>query len=220
MKRLLSIAAIAAAFTFSSADTFNLNQGWNLVGVSPSSGVVDIHKTFDNSNIKVVWSYHQGQWYGYSPNSNIENLITKNGFGDFSVASGNVGFWVYATNPVNISTSANDVNATNGYVGNYLGQLWNTPWYKTIQYYNGDERYKNGIVDLHDEEGYIYLHANKISGISSRAQATTPINALSVNAKVNLINVGTYSAFQLWGLKKDIKNQKSKRQPMKSMKNT
>ena len=178
MKRLLSIAAIAAAFTFTSADTFNLNQGWNLVGISPSSGVVDIHKTFNNPNVAVVWTWNNGQWYGYSPNSNIEDLITQNGFGDFSVASGNVGFWVYATNPVNISIGASDINATNGYVRNYLGQLWNTPWYKTIQYYNGDERYKNGIVELHKDNDYIYLQANKISGISSRAQATTPINAL------------------------------------------
>ena len=79
MSRMKNILAATVVFTCLNADTFNLKKGWNLVGISQKSGVIDIHKTFNNSNIGVVWTYHNGNWYGYSPDSNIENLISQKG---------------------------------------------------------------------------------------------------------------------------------------------
>ena len=105
MKRLLSIALISVGLgTFASADTFNLHQGWNLVG---SSSSVDLSKDFNNSNISVVWRYENGQWQYYASSEAIKTQI-GNKYTLFTKTSPNEGFWVYAYNPLSINIGNNN----------------------------------------------------------------------------------------------------------------
>ena len=96
LRKILSITALLSCLN---ADTFYLNKGWNLVGISQKSGVIDIHKTFNNSNIKVVWSYKNSKWYGFSPNKNTQTLITQK-YEDLKEISGNRGFWIYTNDNI------------------------------------------------------------------------------------------------------------------------
>jgi hypothetical protein len=131
--------------------------------------------------------------------------MIKHKIKDFPTANGNIGFWVYALKPLNIEISTGDVNVVkNGYIGKNIGRMWDASWEKTVQYYNGDAKYKNGITQLDDKKGFIYLQADKIPNISSRAQVKTIIGSLVVRARVNLINVGDNGNFELWASKKDI----------------
>ena len=107
MKRLLSIALISVGLgTFASADTFNLHQGWNLVG---SSSSVDLSKDFNNSNISVVWRYENGQWQYYTSSDAIKSQI-GNKYTLFTKTSPNEGFWVKAIGNVNINIGDEKAN--------------------------------------------------------------------------------------------------------------
>ena len=92
--------------TFASADTFNLLQGWNLIG---SSSSVDLSKDFNNSNISVVWRYKNGQWQYFTSNDAIKSQI-GNKYTLFTKTSPNEGFWVYAIGNVNINIGDEKTN--------------------------------------------------------------------------------------------------------------
>jgi len=96
MKKLILSAITALGL---SATMINLNQGWNLIG---SSNSVDLSKNLNNSNIKIVWRWHNGEWQAFSPNENIKKLIEKKGFTYFTITAAYEGFWVYANNPTSI----------------------------------------------------------------------------------------------------------------------
>ena len=89
---------------FLNADIFNLKKGWNLAGISSNSGVIELNKTFNYSDIYIIWSYQNSKWYGYSPDENIQALITQKGFNSLDKISGNKGFWIYAKDALIIDT--------------------------------------------------------------------------------------------------------------------
>ena len=101
---------IISAFTVLglSATTIHLNVGWNLVG---STNSIDLSKDFNNSDIKVVWRWHNGEWQAFSPDENIKNLIQNKGFTLFTKTNQNEGFWVLTDNNVNINLG-NENNLT------------------------------------------------------------------------------------------------------------
>ena len=112
MRRILSIALISVGLgTFASADTFNLHQGWNLVG---SSSSIDLSKDFNNSNISVVWGYKNGQWQYFTSNDAIKSQI-GNKYTMFTKTSPNEGFWVYAKKNfiVNLNSENNSSTSIN-----------------------------------------------------------------------------------------------------------
>ena len=107
MRKLLSIALISVGLgTFANADTFNLHQGWNLVG---SSNSVDLSKDFNKSNISVVWRYENGQWQYYTSSDAVKSQIGNKHI-LFTKTSPNEGFWVYAIGNVNINTGDKKAN--------------------------------------------------------------------------------------------------------------
>jgi hypothetical protein len=102
--KITKIILLAIIISILNADIFNLEKGWNLVGISSSSGVIEFNKTFNNSNIGIIWGYKNGEWYGYSPDENTQKLITQKGFNLFKEISGNRGFWIYAKDALIIDT--------------------------------------------------------------------------------------------------------------------
>ena len=97
MKKLI-ISAFAVLGL--SAATISLNPGWNLVG---STNSIDLSKDFNNSDIKVVWRWYNGEWQAFSPDENIRNLIQNKGFTLFTKTNPNDGFWVLTDNNININ---------------------------------------------------------------------------------------------------------------------
>jgi hypothetical protein len=72
-----------------------LSAGWNLVSFV-GNGAVDIEKVFEgNGQIYIVWSWENGKWKAWSPNSYIRSLIQKNPNIDLlTTIEPSKGYWV------------------------------------------------------------------------------------------------------------------------------
>ncbi len=104
MKRIWksAIAIFVVASTIY-ADTFGLQEGWNLIG---SSKNIELNSSFNNPDIVVVWTYCDGEWKYYAPNGTLA------GFTFMTTLPANRGAWVYSKRSMVINTSSNDVNLT------------------------------------------------------------------------------------------------------------
>ena len=71
--------------------TDNLRNGWNLLG---SSVPIDLNKTFNSYEYKVVFAYQSGQWMFYSSRQDIVKKLNKK-FPFITKIQNNQGFWVY-----------------------------------------------------------------------------------------------------------------------------
>lgn len=78
--------------------TLSLSKGWNLVAA-------DIKKYNLNSDIVIFWQYNNNRWSAYSPNQNIQNIITKNSsvIDVLKNIKANKGTWILCKKDTNIS---------------------------------------------------------------------------------------------------------------------
>jgi len=76
------------SFDNSKFNSSNLYNGWNLV----SSSKKLLQNDFND--IKIVWKYIDGKWYGYSTDNSINDLI-KNNYDELNEIDGFRGFWVF-----------------------------------------------------------------------------------------------------------------------------
>jgi 5-hydroxyisourate hydrolase-like protein (transthyretin family) len=76
MKRIFMKVSLAAALAVAglNAQTINLNQGWNNIGVMSNMSAMDLN----NPSIQYVWQYNNGEWSVYSPDSSVMNRIQQN----------------------------------------------------------------------------------------------------------------------------------------------
>jgi len=76
MKRIFMKVSLAAALAVAglNAQTINLNEGWNNIGVTSDISAMDLN----NSSIQYVWQYNNGQWNVYSPDSSVMDRIQQN----------------------------------------------------------------------------------------------------------------------------------------------
>jgi len=85
MKKVLAKISLAAVAAISlNAQVINLNQGWNNIGIVNETPLMD----FNNSNIRFIWQYSNGQWNVYTPNSELMQQIRED------VESGNVPYGI------------------------------------------------------------------------------------------------------------------------------
>ncbi|MFK5969320.1 MAG: hypothetical protein QM487_04265, partial [Candidatus Marithrix sp.] len=97
MKKII-IYIILTFYTNCFAYTYNLTEGWNLLGTTESLQL----STFDNSCAEIIWSYN-GEWKQYSP-SDTNNTITQ--------LSAGIGFWTNTNTTCQIDT--NNTNPSQG----------------------------------------------------------------------------------------------------------
>jgi hypothetical protein len=104
--------------TVSSAITFNLAAGWNLVGNS-NSAAIDVATAFgDASKIRTVWRWNRNasRWAFYTPSMSAESLLSYTqtmGYDALSIIESKDGFWVNVMEPtVVVGPVENGVNLT------------------------------------------------------------------------------------------------------------
>jgi len=79
-------------------------KGWKLVSL-PKEGNVS-KEVFKNKDIQYVWKFKDNNWYGYSTNEKINNLISEQ-YNLLKNIKDNEGFWINAKNEGNISIGKN-----------------------------------------------------------------------------------------------------------------
>ena len=202
MKKLLSVALLVSSFAF--AETVNIHAGWNLVG---SSNSVDVSQIND-SNIKIIWRWHNGEWQAYSKYSNIQNILNQKNITQFTVTDPNEGFWVYSMQPttINLNASTNNTDTNQSYpIVQYLGKMYGYPWSQIVAFYPGDNRWKGNTVTLDYNTSDIHLIAYKKENQDSIAGVVTKINKQKgYEAAVNLITDNVASRFQALAIAKGV----------------
>ncbi len=117
MKKIFSSLVLISISNMYATDNIEITTGWQLVGSSYE--VKDVSKVFNKSSIKVIWIFDKDtmKWKGYSPNSQIMQLLQNHNIEIFSYMPKNSGFWVFGQNPDNIvignSTSVDDNDSSN-----------------------------------------------------------------------------------------------------------
>jgi phosphopantetheine adenylyltransferase len=68
-------------------------SGWHLVS---NSGVNNMDTHFENSGLNTAWTYKDGKWYAYSPDSDMQNAILRNSeINTLQTISSQDGFWIH-----------------------------------------------------------------------------------------------------------------------------
>ena len=78
-----------------------LKKGWNLKGTLDNISL----KNFEIPEVSIIWKYKNGNWYGWSPDDRIMELISKAGIESFDRIDSGDGFWVKVTHDVEIELS-------------------------------------------------------------------------------------------------------------------
>lgn len=97
----LMLAALAFSYAAHAQVSFNLSQGWNLLGNS-SASVINVATTFgDTSKFTTVWTWNRtaSKWAFYSPSMTSTELATyaqSKGYDVLSSIAPKEGFWVNA----------------------------------------------------------------------------------------------------------------------------
>jgi len=96
----------------------SLVKGWNLLGSVQTFTTDELFG--DQPDIKFVWGYDniKKEWYGYSPRSEIQELMKNKGYKEFDKAKIGIGYWVYSDKNIFISIGnlapLSDENSTGG----------------------------------------------------------------------------------------------------------
>jgi len=98
-KLYLSLLAVLAVTFNAQADNVKLDKGWNLVGSSCEITQSEISKP----EIHTVWSWEGNYWKAYSPNEDIQKLLSAYGIPKLDVIPKFKGFWVYATSKTSVN---------------------------------------------------------------------------------------------------------------------
>ena len=99
-----------------------LTPGWHLLGTGENISVSKLINL--NKNIKLIWKYTEGKWYGYSNDETINEII-KSKYNTFNDINESEGFWVYVdknTTDKNITTINEALNYLN-YLRNETGMV-------------------------------------------------------------------------------------------------
>jgi PKD repeat protein len=110
------------------------SQGWNLKGTS-----YDIDIPADNDIATTVWTWRNGEWYVWSGNEQIVNLIQKYGLPFLSDIKAGEGFWVNAKQNAQFEVEIPDSNPTYEFNLNKGWNLLGTSYSLSISSFNKSE---------------------------------------------------------------------------------
>ena len=79
MKRVFIF--IIFLMTLLKAGEINLKTGWNIIS---DDNIIDVNKTFSNSNILVVWTWNGRNWSAFSSNEKVLSLLKEYNISLFS----------------------------------------------------------------------------------------------------------------------------------------
>jgi len=71
---------------------YKINKGWNLIGIHSNLKIKDLGNIY-----KIIWIYKNGEWYVYSPDENILNVIKEKKFNILNDLNFSNGAWIYST---------------------------------------------------------------------------------------------------------------------------
>ena len=97
MKKGLVLLFVLFNFLFSYV--YNIKAGWNLVGIHSEIKVKDL-----GDNYKIIWSYENGKWSAYSPDSDTLKLI-KSKYGVIEELNSSQAVWIYSDKDYTLSSS-------------------------------------------------------------------------------------------------------------------
>jgi len=174
-KLLISVSLITSSLI--ATDNFNLHTGWNNIG---SSNKIDITKTFNNPNIKVVWKYDNTtkKWLAYSPDETLQNKIQTLGFSKLDITKENEAFWILTAKDINVN---NEINTTSLLAGK--------SFYLVHKYVGDPDLEKYGWVmdynvSFNDDASSIFIHQLDDSpdseDVSDTTQPTTSLKIINV----------------------------------------
>lgn len=100
-KTTLLTGALLLWSSLLTADTIDLQPGWNLLGTGTEQ--IDINATFVDKDISLVWGYRniQKDWVASSPNGDYtpEQLVTNSSVQEyFESVPAHMGYWVKSEN--------------------------------------------------------------------------------------------------------------------------
>jgi uncharacterized protein YkwD len=128
-----------------------LNNGWHLLGTGENISVSKLINL--NKNIKIIWKYIDGKWYGYS-NDETVNEIIKSKYKTFNDINESEGFWVYIDKNI-INNNSSENNASSNSVQN--SEINTTD--KNLTTVNEALNYLNS---LRNQAGMVSLNINNI----------------------------------------------------------
>ena len=105
IKQLTLLTMIGFAVN-SYAQTYNISQGWNLVGATQ-----DINSSQFNQNVSTLWIYKDGIWKATSPDGSLNEALNIAGYNNATlVLDTGIGFWVNAKTAGSVVIESQDNN--------------------------------------------------------------------------------------------------------------
>jgi len=117
LKLSLVLVSLLGGSLSSNAATYNIHDGWNLLGAPCDISV----SHFEKPEVIAIWKWNGHKWLAHSPNEEISKLLTAYGISDFEEVKYLEGFWVNSEGDITIDvpecgTSNSTVDLTKGLV--------------------------------------------------------------------------------------------------------
>jgi len=153
IKLSLVLVSLLGGSLSSNAATYDIHDGWNLLGAPCDISV----SHFERPEVIAIWKWNGHKWLAHSPNEEISKLLTAYGISDFEEVKYLEGFWVNSEGDITIDvpecgTSNSTIDLTKGLVA-----YWS--------FDNCDARDDSG----NGYDGKIYGNPKCVKGVSGNA---------------------------------------------------